>query len=117
MLSLFGRDLVAGVDDAMEQQRLRRTLKSLVHGMCRKLDTILDALPSDDEAMQFYRFDDQMRETITEELNVAGRELEQVCLCFHCVFVKQRFCLDARTLHCTHCVDQCASDIAAAFTG
>ncbi len=77
MLALLSVDLASGSDDGIEQQRLARSLKQLVQGMIRRLDTILDACAGDSETMAFYTIDKELREYCAAELHAAAAELEQ----------------------------------------
>lgn len=77
MLALLSVDLASGSDDGIEQQRLARSLKQLVQGMTRRLDTILDACAGESETMTFYTIDKELREYCAAELRAAAAELEQ----------------------------------------
>jgi hypothetical protein len=77
MLALLSIDLATGSDDGIEQQRLARSLKQFVHGMTRRLDTVLDACAGEGEPMSFYTIDKPLRDYCETELRAAAAELEQ----------------------------------------
>jgi hypothetical protein len=77
LLALLSIDLATGTDDGIEQQRMARSLKQLVQGMTRRLDTILDAAAGDAEDLEYYTVDNQLTAYCEAALHETVTELEQ----------------------------------------
>jgi hypothetical protein len=77
LLALLSIDLATGTDDGIEQQRMARSLKQLVQGMTRRLDTILDAAAGDGEDMEYYTINKELTDYCEQALHETVTELEQ----------------------------------------